>query len=95
MSVTRINEFQAPVGKGESLRDLLSSFLPTIQSSEGCQSCQLLYSQDDPTRIVIIEVWDSVEAHKASVKNIPPQNIEKVMKLLAGPPRGGYYIPYP
>ena len=93
MSITRINEFQAQEGKGEALRDLIQSFVPMIESSDGCQSCQLLQSQEDPTRIVVIEIWDSTEAHQASMKNIPPGALQEAMKLLAGPPKGGYYHP--
>ena len=91
MSITRINEFQAQEGQGEALRDLIQSFVPLIESSDGCQSCQVLQSQEDPTRIVVIEVWDSTEAHQASMKNIPPGALQEAMKLLAGPPKGGYY----
>ena len=93
MSITRINEFQAQEGQGEALRDLIQSFVPMIESSDGCHSCQLLQSQDDPTRIVVIEVWDSTEAHQASMKNIPPGALQEAMTLLAGPPKGGYYHP--
>ncbi len=91
MSITRINQFQAKAGQGDNLRELIKSFLPMINSSEGCQSSQLLQSQDDPTKIVVIEVWDSVEAHQTSVKNIPTEVMQQAMKLLASPPKGGYY----
>ena len=90
-SITRINEFQAQAGQGEALRHLLTSFLPLIEASDGCQSCQLLQDLEDPTRIVVIEVWESTEAHRASVKNIPPDALQQAMTLLAGPPKGGYY----
>ncbi len=91
MSVTRINEFQAKAEQGNSLREFLISIMPMIQSSDGCESCQLLQSQDDPTRFVIIEVWGSVEAHKASLRNIPPEKFSQVKPLLAAPPSGSYY----
>ena len=42
---------------------------------------------------MIIEQWESVEAHQASVKGIPPEALEKVRQLLALPPAGGYYLP--
>jgi quinol monooxygenase YgiN len=91
MSITRINEFQAKDGQSDSLRDFLTSIMPLIQSSDGCQSCRLLQSHDDPTRIIMIEIWDSVEAHKASLSNIPQGTFKKAMNILAGPPRGEYY----
>jgi heme oxygenase (mycobilin-producing) len=91
MAITRIGEFRAQAGKDDALRDFLSSVVPTIESSLGCRSCQLLQSHDDPTRFVVVEVWDSIEAHQASVRNIPPGAFENVMKLLAGAPSGEYY----
>lgn len=92
MSVTRINEFRAKDGEDDSLYALLASFLPIIASADGCQSCQLLHKLDDPARLVIIEAWDSVEAHQAAAEMIAPQNLEKAQELLACPPRGAYYI---
>ena len=91
MSVTRIGEFQAQEGKAERLRALLTAALPAIRSSKGCRSCHLLQSQSDPARILVIEVWDSIEAHQASVKGIPPEAVEKARSLLATAPRAGYY----
>ena len=92
MTITRINEFKAQAGKDDALRDFLSSVVSTIEASLGCRACQLLQSHDDPTRFVVVEVWDSIEAHRASVKNIPRGAIENVMKLLDDPPGGEYYI---
>ena len=91
MSITRINEFQAREGRGDNLRNLIRSFVPMIESSDGCLSCQLLQSREDPSRVVVIEVWDSIEAHQASMKNIPPEALQEAMQLLAGPPKGAYY----
>lgn len=91
MSITRINEFQAREGQGDALRDFIQAFLPVIEASDGCRSCRLLQHQEDPTQIVVIEVWDSTEAHQASVRNIPPGALADAMKLLAGPPQGAYY----
>jgi len=92
MSVTRIGEFQAQEGKAERLRTLLAAALPGIRSSKGCRSCRMFQGQSDPARIVVIEVWDSVEAHQASVKGIPPEMAEKARSLLAATPKAEYYI---
>jgi quinol monooxygenase YgiN len=91
VSVTRIGEVQAREELTDALREFLMSILPTIKASKGCESCELLQSQDDPTKFVIIEVWDSVESHKASVNNIPPEMIGQIRPLLAGSPSGAYF----
>ncbi|MEM7163822.1 MAG: antibiotic biosynthesis monooxygenase family protein [Planctomycetota bacterium] len=93
MTVTRISEFRAQPGQETALCNLINQFLPAIEGSAGCVSCQLLQGQDDPTRIVAVEVWDSVESHKASLQNIPPDVMAQAMLLLAGTPQGEYFVP--
>jgi len=91
MSVTRINEFRALAGHGNALRDLIRSFVPSIEASPGCLGCQLLQSDEDPTHIVVIEHWESEAAHQASLRHIPPDAMQAAMGLLAAPPAGEYY----
>jgi heme oxygenase (mycobilin-producing) len=91
MSVARIGEVQAKEGLTEDLREFLIWIMPIIKSSEGCESVQLYQSQDDPTKFMMTEVWDSIESHQASVKNIPPEKLAEIRPLLTSSPRGGYY----
>ena len=91
MSITRVNTFRAKDGMANSLREFLISIIPLIEQSRGCESCQLLRSQDNANEFVVIEVWASVTAHQASVKNIPPEKFGVVMPMLVSPPSGSYY----
>jgi len=91
MSISRIGEVQAKPELTGDLRDFLISIMPIIKSSEGCESVQLYQSQDDATKFIVIEVWDSVELHQASVKNIPPEKLSEIRPLLAASPSGSYY----
>jgi len=91
MSISRIGEIQAKPELTGDLRDFLISIMPIIKSSEGCESVQLYQSQDDATKFIVIEVWDSVESHQASVKNIPPEKLSEIRPLLAASPSGNYY----
>jgi quinol monooxygenase YgiN len=91
MSISRIGETQAKSEVVEELRDLLISIMPLIKSSQGCESVQLYQSQDEPTKFTMIEVWDSVESHRASVKNIPSNLLAQIQPLLAVAPSGGYF----
>lgn len=90
MSIYRIGEFQAKPDTIEALQDFLRSIMPLIKSAEGCESVALYQSQSDTTRFTMIEVWDSVESHQASVKNIPPEMLTEIRPLLASAPSGGY-----
>jgi heme oxygenase (mycobilin-producing) len=91
MSVKRIGEVQAKEGRIDDLREFMISILPLIRGSEGCLSCELLQNQVDASIFMMIEVWESVEAHQASVKVIPPAKLDEIRSLLATPPRGDYY----
>jgi quinol monooxygenase YgiN len=91
MSVVRIGETQAKPETTEALRDFLISIIPMIKSAEGCESVELYQGQDDPSKFIVIEVWDSVESHQASVRNIPPEKLSDIRPLLASSPSGSYY----
>lgn len=95
MTVTRINEFRAKHGQRDQLRDRLQSFVPTIESSPGCRSCVLFEDHGDATRLIVIEVWDSIEAHQGALRGVPPAAFADTMHLLAEPPTGRYYQPAP
>ena len=92
MSITRINEFQAKEAAADELWELLDQMIPVIEASEGCRSARLLRHHDDATNLLVIEVWESIQAHQASVKNIAPEDLQKAMQLLAGPPKGRYFV---
>lgn len=91
MNITRINKFEAKDGMGGKLHAFLTSIVPLIEQAPGCESCKLLRSQENANQFLIIEVWASVAAHQASVKNIPPEKLSVVMPMLANPPSGSYY----
>ena len=91
MSISRIGEFTGKLETINELRDFLFSILPLINSSPGCESVQLFQNQEDPTRFMMIENWDSVESHRASVKNIPSEKLAEIRPLLGSAPSGSYY----
>ena len=91
MSVTRINYFTAKDGTTEQVYSLLQTATSMIKTAPGYLSVRLLHSQENPNDMVIIEEWDSVEAHQAAAGNIPPEMLGRIIPLLAVPPKGTYY----
>lgn len=91
MSITRIGETQAKPELIHELREFLLSILPIIKASDGCEAVTLYQSREDPARFTIIEVWDNLESHQASVRNIPPEKLSEIRPMLATSPSGGYY----
>lgn len=91
MSIARIGETQAKPELVEELRTFLISIIPMIEASQGCELVQLYQSRDDPARFTMIEIWDSLESHQASVQNIPPEMLSQIRPLLGSAPSGGYF----
>ena len=91
MGITRINHFETAEGKDAELLDFLRGVVAVVQGLDGCQSCHLLRDTQEPRRLAIVEVWDSIAHHQAAAKAIPPEQIAKVMPLLAAPLKGTYY----
>ena len=91
MSIYRIGSFQAKSELLQDMKDFLLSIMPLIKSAQGCEVVQLFQNQDDPTSFTMIEVWDNIESHRASVKKIPPEKLSEIRPLLATPPGGSYY----
>jgi quinol monooxygenase YgiN len=90
VSVTRLNHFQAAPGQGPALGVFLAALTPAVLGP-GCQSAQVMVKDGQPERLVVLEIWDSVEAHQAAAKAIPPELLAQVMPLLAERPNGDYY----
>ena len=69
----------------------MKSLIPYIASSDGCVSVDVLANTQTDGTFVVLEKWVSVEHHEASVANFPQDEMKNAMKLLGGPPKGGYY----
>ena len=91
MAITRVNEFRAKPGRGPALRAFLGSVTTDVRAAQGCLSCYLLQALDDHEHFAVIEVWETVEAHKAAGRSLAPARIDEAMTLLSGPATGTYY----
>lgn len=91
MTITRLNYSTAATGKADELHAFLISLVPYISGSPGCRSCIVLRKSDAPDQFCVIEKWDSIEAHKASIAAFPKDKIAAAMPLFGAPPTGDYY----
>ena len=89
--ITRINQFEARPGKGPELRRFLESVIGLVRNSAGCRSVQMLESIEHAERFAIVEIWDSIEAHQAAARVIPPSKMQEAMTLFAAPATGTYF----
>lgn len=90
MAVTRLNYFTAKPDQRDGLARFLSDVIRVIHTADGCISCRLLSDHLSPNDFVIVEVWESVEAHQKAAGMIPKEQISSVMQYLEKPPRGEY-----
>ncbi|WP_286234252.1 putative quinol monooxygenase [Thalassotalea sediminis] len=91
MAIYRVNQFYAAEGKGEMLKAFFESLVEYIISSKGCISCQLLQDDQNELHFVVLEQWQSKEAHQASLQNYPADKMQEVMPLFGTPPIGDFY----
>jgi heme oxygenase (mycobilin-producing) len=92
MSITRVSHFRASEGNAERLMEFLRDQVrPIVIASAGCKGCQILQCTDDAMQFVVIEFWESVDAHKASLAKVPVTMFAAVMPLLGEKPSGFYY----
>ena len=74
-----------------ALKDVLGGVVSEVRGLPGCLSCHLLQSQASERQFVVVETWESVEAHQQAAKAIPQERVQAVVALLDGLPNGGYY----
>ncbi|GIU17133.1 hypothetical protein TUM4644_02030 [Shewanella colwelliana] len=89
--VIRIGEFRAAEGEGQALHQFLLSLAPYITASKGCLAYEVLRQQDNNDLFAVIERWQSIEDHRASVNGFPVDEMQAAMSLFASPPKGTYY----
>ncbi len=91
MNITRVNQFQSAQKKEEELFKFLKSLIPYITSSEGCISCEILRSNESKDQFLVIEKWQSIEAHKKSIELFPKEEMQAAINLFGAAPNGSYY----
>ena len=80
--------FTTQKGKGEKLAGILLEASGLVSKAKGCHLYLVGMAAEKENMVLVTEVWDSKEAHDASLA-IPGVNklITQAMPLLDGPPR--------
>ena len=89
--IFRTNYFIAKNGQGGALAEAFEPIVETILGCEGCISCELFQSGDNPDLLLVFEHWTSAEKHQAAAKAVKPGDFQKVMAFLDGKPEGNYF----
>lgn len=74
-------------GKAGALRDIVAASIPAFRAEDGCRSYEMYIDRADPSRVVIIELWDSADALDAHFATNAFRATEAQLSgILAGPP---------
>ncbi|WP_303829864.1 putative quinol monooxygenase [Asticcacaulis taihuensis] len=95
MSIMRLNEFKALPGKFEMLVGLFEKIVAQIRTVEGNERCELYLKvadgMNEDEKLIVLEVWKNIAAHKNAASAIDPKQFKAVMALLSERPSGQYY----
>jgi quinol monooxygenase YgiN len=67
--------------------DVIRETLRATRAFDGCQSVDVLVDTDDPTRVVLLERWDSLQSDSAyRAWRATPEGASTLGTVLAQPP---------
>ena len=90
MTIARLCRMTAGEGQADALLQALTALADVVGAIPECDGAEILQDRDQPDRVVFIEKWASVEAHKASGALLPKEAMAPVMAALAERPEGSY-----
>ncbi|MGQ0846832.1 MAG: putative quinol monooxygenase [Sporichthyaceae bacterium] len=87
MSVTVTLLFPTKPEEADNFYKALVSVLPDTRAYDGCQSVTTHRDLEDPTKIFLIEVWDTIDHQKKYLGwRVETGLMEAIGPMLAGPP---------
>ena len=92
MAITRLNYFTAKPEQCDALAKFLTEVISVVRRAEGCHWCRLLRDEINPVEFVILESWESIEAHQKAAGMIPKEQISSVMQFLEKAPHGEHLV---
>jgi quinol monooxygenase YgiN len=79
--------FTITKGKRDELADMLQEAARLLRQAPGIRSYVVYTVPDEPNKVGVFEVWDSREAHQASLQLVAVRDlITRARPLLTGPP---------
>ena len=97
ISVTAIYSIEAAEGKAEELLAILKQGRDFTATVDGSESFDVFQGMDDPHKFVMVEHWNSVEAHQTHFEmNVKGAGVldtaEALMAKPFPPPQESYYL---
>ena len=92
MPVAALLEFRFKPDVLDQVPDAVSRTLAVTRKFDGCQRIDVLVDDEDPSRYLLVEVWESME-HDTAYREFraSPAGASELGPLLAAPPVVMYY----
>jgi quinol monooxygenase YgiN len=86
MSYIRTYRMTARDGEGSALLAEIAALLAKVEVLDGCEGVELLQDAANPEIYVLLERWNSAEAHQLGGKLLGREAFAPIMAVLACPP---------
>ena len=95
MNIQLTATFQIKPDKINSFLEIMKEVKKALPQVEGCKTVQILQSKSDKYTMMLIESWESIEAHKVHIKNvIDSGDWEYILSHLSEEPVSQYYYEF-
>ncbi len=72
MAIRLVVTFHALPGKGTDFARAFAPIVQEVRSEKGCEQYELFVSQENPDKLVLLELWSdqgSLDAHSAAIRD--------------------------
>lgn len=95
MSVQLIITFNVADGKLPAFVQIMQQVKSSLPQVAGCKAVRILHSTADEHVFVLVETWESAEAHRAHIENVVRSGgWDHLRAHLARDPVSGYYAEF-
>lgn len=91
MTIARTYILHAKEGQDAVLETELRNLAAAVGAFPGSKGTELLRDAGNERRFILIEKWDSVDAHKATQEQFKALQLKPMMEALDGPPDSSYF----
>jgi quinol monooxygenase YgiN len=92
MAITVLLEIRTQPDKADDMVQWMHDNLPDTRARQGAGKMELIVDQDDPTHMVVYEIWDSKADQEAYVAwRAERGDIEVLGGMLVAPPSSAFF----
>ncbi len=86
MSIRLLVKFTVVEDQAETLVGILQGAKPILLNAPGCEAVEVLHGADDPSKVVLSEIWQSREIHDRYAATADTESTKKLAPILKGEP---------